>query len=61
VLHATHILRLSEDLPVVIEIVDSAPEVERLKPILDEMIGEGLVTIEKVQVLRYAPTRAKND
>src|SRR5579871_2394393 len=57
VLHTANILRLSEDLPVVIEIVDSEEQVERLKPILDEMIGEGLVTLEKVHVLRYAPRK----
>jgi len=59
VLHTAHILRLSEDLPVVIEIVDSAQEIERLTPILDEMISEGLVTLENVRVLRYAPTRER--
>ena len=55
VIHTAHILQLSEDLPVVIEVVDSEAEVERLKPILDEMVTEGLVTIEKVTVLRYSP------
>jgi len=60
VLHTANILRLSEDLPVVIEIVDSEEHIERLKPILDEMIGEGLVTIEKVHVLRYAPKRERD-
>jgi len=60
VLHTASILRLSEDLPVLIEIVDSEEQIERLKPILDEMIGEGLVTIEKVHVLRYAPKREKD-
>ena|SRR5579863_3500105 len=60
VIHTTSILRLSEDLPVVIEVIDSPEHVERLKPILDEMIGEGLVTIEKVHVLRYAPTRERD-
>ncbi|MFN8559860.1 MAG: DUF190 domain-containing protein [Dehalococcoidia bacterium] len=54
VLHTANILRLSEDLPVVIEVVDSAEHVERLTPILDEMVSEGLVTMEKVQVLKYA-------
>lgn len=54
VLHTAQILRLSQDLPVVIEIVDTEETVERrLVPILDEMIGEGLVTIEKVRVLKY--------
>jgi PII-like signaling protein len=55
VLHTTHILRLSEDLPVVIEVVDTAEHVERLIPILDEMVTEGLVTLEKARVLKYAP------
>ena len=54
VLHTTRILRLSEDLPVVIEIVDSEDRMERLTAILDEMVVEGLVTMEKVRVLRYA-------
>jgi len=54
VLHTTRILRLSEDLPVVIEIVDSEDRMERLSAILDEMVVEGLVTMEKVRVLRYA-------
>ena len=46
--------RLSDDLPVVIEVVDSEPQVEKVKAILDEMVTEGLVTIEPVTVLRYA-------
>jgi PII-like signaling protein len=55
VLHTSHVLRLSEDLPVVIEIVDTEEHVDRLTPILDEMVIEGLVTLEKVRVLKYAP------
>jgi uncharacterized protein len=55
VLHTTHLLRLSEDLPILLEIVDSADQVDRLTAILDEMVGEGLVTVEKVRVLKYAP------
>ena len=55
VIHTAQILRLSEDLPMIVEVVDTAEEVERLKPILDEMIGEGLVTIEPVHVLKYLP------
>jgi PII-like signaling protein len=54
VLHTTHILRLSQDLPVVIEIVDTEERTQLLLPILDEMIAEGLVTMEKVKVLKYA-------
>ena len=61
VLHTSHILRLSEDLPVLIEIVETQQQVERLLPILDEMVSEGLVTIEKVRVLKYTPgTRPQN-
>ena len=54
VVHTASSLRLSEDLPVVIEIVDTEQHVERLTAILDEMVGEGLVTMEKVRVLKYA-------
>jgi|SRR5262245_3802119 len=55
VIHTTHILRLSEDLPVVIEVVDTPEHIEKLNSILDEMVPEGLVTLEKVRVLKYAP------
>jgi PII-like signaling protein len=55
VIHTAQILRLSEDLPVIVEVVDTAEQVERLKPILDEMVREGLVTIEPVHVLKYLP------
>lgn len=54
-LHTTHLLRLSEDLPILIEIVDTEEQAPRITAILDEMVAEGLVTIEKVRVLRYAP------
>ena len=53
VLHTTEVLRLSTDLPEIIEIVDSQDNVDRLLPILDDMVQEGLVTIEKVRVLKY--------
>jgi hypothetical protein len=52
-LHTTKILRLSEDLPLVIEIVDSEEKINEFLPVLDEMMPSGLVTIEKVQVLQY--------
>jgi hypothetical protein len=52
-LHTSRILRLSEDLPLVIEIVDSDERIEALLPILDEMVGDGMVTIEKVQIVAY--------
>ena len=57
-IHTTHILDLSSDLPIVVEVVDTEEHVERLLPILDEMLDDGLVTMEKVRVLRYnAATR----
>ena len=52
-LHTTKILRLSEDLPIVVEIVDSHEKIEAFLPILDGMMSSGLVTSEKVQVLQY--------
>ena len=52
-LHTTKILRLSEDLPVVIEIVDSEEKIDDFLPVLDEMMSSGLVTLERVQVLQY--------
>ena len=53
ILHTAKILRLSEDLPMVIEIVDSLEKVEAFLPELDAMITDGLVTLEKVKVLQY--------
>jgi len=52
-LHTAHILRLSEDLPIVIECVDTGDKVEAVLPALDEMIGDGLVTLERVEVRVY--------
>jgi uncharacterized protein len=52
-LHTAKVLRLSEDLPMVIEIVDSEDKIDAFLPLLDGMIGSGLVTLEKVKVLRY--------
>jgi PII-like signaling protein len=57
VIHTANILRLSEDLPVLIEIVDTEEQVRRLMPILEEMVQEGLVTVEKVHVVKYAPRK----
>jgi uncharacterized protein len=62
--HTTKLLELSTDLPVVVEIVDTADKVQALLPFLDEAVGEGMITIEAVKVLRYrhnpAKTRATN-
>jgi len=52
-IHTSKVLRLSEDLPVVVEIVDSEDKIEAFLPELDARIGEGLITIEKVRVIAY--------
>lgn len=52
-IHTARILRLSEDLPVVIEIVDTAEQIDRVLPILDEMVTEGMVTTEPVHIVAY--------
>jgi PII-like signaling protein len=52
-LHTSKIIRLSQDLPLIIEIVDSEEKINSFLPTLDEMIGGGLVTLEKVKVLHY--------
>ena len=53
VLHTAKILRLSEDLPMVVEMVDSLEKIESFLPVLNGMIGEGLVPLEKVRVIHY--------
>lgn len=52
-IHTSKVLRLSEDLPVVIEIIDTGENIEAFLPELDRLIGEGLVTIEKIRVIAY--------
>lgn len=52
-IHTARILRLSEDLPIVVEIVDSREKIEAFLPELDSMISEGLVTLEPVQIILY--------
>ena len=52
-LHTVKVMRLSEDLPMVIEIVDSREKIDAFLPHIDEMVQEGLVTLEKVQVIKY--------
>ena len=54
-IHTAKVLRLSEDLPIVIEIVDRADRLEKFLPMLDEMVADGLVTVERVQVIMYRP------
>lgn len=58
-LHTAKILRLSEDLPLVIEIVDSEDKINAFLPALNAMMGSGLVTLENVKVLRYGDMLAK--
>jgi PII-like signaling protein len=52
-IHTAKILRLSMDLPMVIEIVDTEEKVKTMLPFLDEMMGGGLVTLEKIKVIHY--------
>lgn len=56
-LHSAKILRLSSDLPMVVEIVDAEDKLEAFLPLLDAMMNGGLVTIEKVRVRRYGKGR----
>lgn len=57
VYHTEKILRLSQDLPIVVEVVESNERIEAILPQLDEMIGGGLVTLEKVRVILYRPNK----
>ena len=59
--HTDKILRLSQDLPVVIEVVEYAERIERLLPQLDEMVGGGLITLEKVRVILYRSALKKKE
>ena len=52
-IHTSKVLRLSEDLPLVVEIVDAEDKIEAFMPFLDDIIGEGLITMEKVRVIAY--------
>ena len=57
-IHTTKILRLSEDLPIIIEIVDKAERIEGILPELDRMVTEGLITQERVHVIAYRHNEA---
>src|SRR5437588_9192888 len=59
IIHTTKILRLSQDLPIVIEIVDAKEKIDAFLPVLDTMMSSGLVTTEKVQVLQYGTERGR--
>ena len=60
-LHSAKVLRLSEDLPLVIEIVDVEERIRQFLPTCDTMIAEGLITLEQVEVLKYAPGRPPDE
>jgi PII-like signaling protein len=57
VLHTASILRLSADLPLVVEVVDSQERLDTVLPAIDAMMSGGLITLEKVRVIRYEATR----
>ncbi len=52
-IHSAHILRLSEDLPLVVEVIDKADRIDQLLPIIDEMVDDGLVTLADIEVVHY--------
>ena len=60
-LHTATILRLSADLPIVVEIVDAAERIDAFLPVLERMMASGLVTLERAQVLRYGDGQAAPD
>src|ERR1700746_724796 len=56
-IHTTSILRLSEDLPVKIEIIDVAERIEKFLPLLDEMVTEGLITVQDCEIVKYVHSK----
>src|ERR1700759_4146735 len=52
-IHTAKLLRLSEDLPVIVEIVDSEEKITNFLPMIDEMVQEGLVTLEDIKIIQY--------
>lgn len=52
-IHSTKLLTLSEDLPIIIEIVDTEDKIDQLMPFLDEVVREGLITKERVNIIKY--------
>jgi len=61
-IHSAKILTLSEDLPMVVEIVDHQENIDRIIPFLDQTVEEGLITMEKVHVIKYRHSKSdKND
>ena len=60
-LHTAKILRLSEDLPIIVEIVDIPERIQSIIPQLDEMIHEGMMTLERVHIIAYRANETKKD
>jgi len=60
-MHTAKILQLSNDLPIVIEIVDTEEKLNGFLPVLDGMMGGGLVTLEKIKVIHYRPENLARD
>lgn len=52
-IHSAHILRLSEDLPIVVEVVDAPDRIANVLPIIDDMVGDGLVTVADIEIVHY--------
>jgi PII-like signaling protein len=59
-MHTAKILRLSQDLPIIVEIVDTPEKVQRFLPIIDEVISEGIATLEDVHIHFYRPGSASS-
>ncbi len=60
-IHTTHILDLSTDLPIVVEIVDKPERIAQILPVLDEMVTEGLITQEDVHIIKYTHNDKKRE
>ena len=58
-IHTSKFLRLSQDLPVVVEIIDSQEKIDRFLPVLDGMMASGLITMERAEVLQYGAEEAR--
>src|SRR5438270_9427233 len=58
-IHTTSILQLSEDLPIKIEIIDVAERIERFLPLLDEMVTEGLITVQDCEIVKYVHNKER--
>ena len=59
-LHTASLLTLSKNLPIIIEVIDSEENISKMRPKVEEVITEGLITLEKVHVARYSTKKAKD-